>query len=317
VKTKGFPEELILLKITRNHILFLIFLVSIFGLSLKGQELEPRAYASAPVGLNAFAAGYAYSSGSVLFDPTLPFRDVTANINTVNVGYFQSINFFGRYSNVTATLPYLWGPIEGLVNEDFTRITRSGLASPRFRLAVNLFGAPALKLGDFVQYRQKTNIGFSFTMTTPLGQYDPNKLINLGTNRWAFKPEIGISHARNRWIFEFAFGAWFFSANDQFFGNVKREQDPVISTQGHIIYNLPKKMWVGFNANFFRGGRTQNDGIESTAPPLRNSRFGLTFSFPIYRRHSIRILYNDGMFTRLGTDFSQIAFIYQFVWLGL
>jgi hypothetical protein len=279
--------------------------------------MEPRAYASSPVGLSAIAAGYAYSSGSVLFDPTLPFRDVTANINGISFGYFQSLDLFGRYSNLTATLPYLWGPIQGLVNDEFTRITRSGLASPRFRLAVNLFGAPALKPREFFQTRQKTNLGLSITATTPLGQYDPSKLINLGTNRWAFKPEIGLSHSRGNWILEFAAGVWFFGSNGQFLGSTKAEQDAVISTQGHVIYNLPKSMWIGFNANFFRGGRVKYDGEYSAAPALRNSRLGATFSIPIHHRHSVKIFYNNGVFTRLGTDFSQWAIAYQFIWLGL
>jgi hypothetical protein len=118
-------------------------------------------------------------------------------------------------------------------------------------------------------------------------------------------------------MLEFAAGTWFFGSNDQFLGNLKREQDPVVSLQGHVIYNLPKRMWIGFDANFFKGGETRLDGEYTTAPDLRNSRLGATFSLPIHRRHSFRIIYSNGVITRLGTDFSNFAVTYQFVWLGL
>jgi hypothetical protein len=207
--------------------------------------------------------------------------------------------------------------MQGLVEGEFTSITRSGLADPRLRLAFNLFGAPALKPKEFAGYRQKTNLGVSFTISAPLGQYDPAKLINVGANRWAFKPELGVSHMAGRWLIEGAAGVWFTGDNSQFLGTSTREQSRVLSLQGHVIYNLPNRMWLGFDANFFKGGRIKLDGEETETPELRNSRFGATFSFPIYRRHSFKVLYDNGVITRLGSDFWKIAVAYQFVWLGL
>jgi len=282
-----------------------------------GQELEPRAYASAPVGMHAFVAAVSRSRGSVIFDPTLPIEDVTASINVTTAGYFQSIDLFGRYSNIGLSVPYVWGSMKGLYEQEFTQITRSGLGDPRLRLAVNLYGAPALKPRDFAGYRQKTNLGLSFTLSAPLGQYDPEKLINTGSNRWAFKPELGVSHVQGRWLFEAAGGVWISGANSKFLGESKREQAPVLSFQGHVIYNLPKRTWVGFDATFFEGGKTSINGQESKTRSLRNARYGITFSFPIYRRHSFKVLFQDGVVTRLGSDFWRLAVAYQFVWLGL
>jgi len=301
----------------RLRLLGAIFpLLAIFA-SLMGQELEPRAYASAPVGFKVLLGVYTRSNGSVVMDPTLPVEDVTAGVNGAALGYFQSFGFLGRFANFGLTVPYAWGAMQGLLEGEFARITRSGLGDPRLRFAVNLIGAPALKPVDFARYRQKTNLGLSLSLAAPWGQYDPNKLINLGTNRWAFKPELGLSHREGRWLLEASGGVWFFGANDQFLGTARREQSPVLSMQGHVIYDLPKKMWIGFNGNFFSGGKTKVDGQETLTPSLRNSRFGVTFSFPIYRRHSFKISYDNGVITRLGTDFSRISVGYQFVWLGL
>jgi len=250
-------------------------------------------------------------------DPTLPAENVSAGVNVTALGYFQSLDFFGRLANIGLTVPYAWGSMEGLWSGEFTQITRSGLGDPRLRFAFNLVGAPALKPADFAGYRQKTNLGISFSLSAPLGQYDPEKLINLGTNRWAFKPELGLSHVTGRWLLEAAGGVWLLGANDQFLGTLKREQSPVLSLQGHVTYNLPRRMWVGFDANFFSGGGSRTDGVQSSSPSLRNSRFGVTFSLPIHRRHSFKISYDNGVITRLGTDFSRLSVGYQFVWLGL
>jgi hypothetical protein len=287
------------------------------GAFVMGQELEPRAYASAPVGLHAVLGVYSRSDGSVLMDPTLPVEDVTAGVNATAFGYYQSFDFFGRLANIGLTVPYAWGSMEGLLEDEFTRITRSGLGDPRLRFAFNLAGAPALKPVDFARYRQRTNLGLSFSLAAPLGQYDPDKLINLGTNRWAFKPELGLSHRAGRWLLEAAGGVWLLGANDQFLGTLRREQSPIISLQGHVTYNLPRGMWVGFDANFFTGGGTRTDGVKSISPSLRNSRFGVTFSFPIHRRHSFKFSYDNGVITRLGSDFSRLSVGYQFVWMGL
>ena len=290
--------------------------VSMMTGAVRAQELEPRAYASSPTGMSAFLWVYGRSSGSVLFDPTLPLEDVTATINSTGVGFFKSFGFLGRMANASVFVPYTWGSIQGLLAGEFARGTRSGLPDSRFRLTMNLAGAPALRPSEFAGYRQKTNFGVGFTLTAPTGQYDSATLINLGTNRWAFKPEFGLSHARRRWLLELAGGIWLFGSNDNFLSGSVRKQDPIGSLQGHVTYRLPRRMWVGFNANFFKGGQAEVDG-EEAGLALNNSRFGATFSIPLQRRHSIKLSYSDGVLTRAGGDFSTFAVAYQFVWLGL
>jgi hypothetical protein len=280
--------------------------------SLCAQDLEPRVYSVAPVGVNAAVLGYSYSVGDVPLDPTLPIEDVTATINGGSLGYFRAIDFFGRSANVGFVAPYLWGPIQGTAFGEFDRIRRSGLRDPRFRFGVNLRGAPAMNMKEFSQYRQKTNIGFSAIVVPPLGQYDPNRLINLGSNRWSFKPEIGISRAMGRWNLDFYAGAWLFTANNNFQG-MQRTQKPIGSTQFHISYNVTPRLWAAFDVNFFAGGRSSVDGV-AKLDLQRNSRVGGTVSIPVHGRHSIRLAVNTGAVTSIGADFTTLAFGYQFIW---
>ncbi|MGH7310942.1 MAG: hypothetical protein ACREK6_19865, partial [Candidatus Rokuibacteriota bacterium] len=40
-----------------------------------GQDLEPRAYANTPIGMNFVLLGYAYSEGGVTTDPSIPLTN--------------------------------------------------------------------------------------------------------------------------------------------------------------------------------------------------------------------------------------------------
>ncbi len=107
---------------------------------------------------------------------------------------YHALNFFGRSANIPVSLPYAVGTFSGDVMEDDHRsIYRSGLPDLSFRLSVNLLGGRAMDVPQFVKWKQKKILGASLKVVAPTGQYDPQKLINWGINRWAFKPEVGYS----------------------------------------------------------------------------------------------------------------------------
>ena len=66
-------------------------------------------------------------------------------------------------------------------------------------VSANLYGAPALTLQDFARYQQDTIVGATLFVTAPSGPVRPDRLINIGTNRWSFKPEVGVSKAIGPW----------------------------------------------------------------------------------------------------------------------
>lgn len=276
------------------------------------QELEPRAYSVSPVGVNFLVAGIARSSGDLSFDPTVPIEDANATLKAAVLGYARSLDVFGRSASVAVAVPYIWGPLEGRVLGEFQSIRRSGLGDPTVRFAINLWGAPALRTPEFVKYRQKTAIWASIVLLAPLGQYDSNKLINIGSNRWAAKPELGISRRVGRWYFDIYSGVWIIGTNSNYQGRV-RTQDPIGSGQFHLSYNLKPRMWAAFDANFYFGGRTYVDGL-ANANLQRNSRLGGTFAFPIDRHNSLKVSVSTGAVTTVGAAFTTIAIAYQHLW---
>ena len=283
--------------------------------SVRAQSLEPRAYSNTPVGMNFLMLGYAYQQGDVLLDPSLPLKDVNAKIHSSVLAYVRSLDVWGKSGKVDVIVPYAWLSGSGKVGGDERDRNVSGFADPALRFSVNLYGAPALSFKEFKDYRQDTIFGVSLLVTMPLGQYDSTKLVNIGTNRWSFKPEVGISQALGRWTLEAVAGATFYTKNDDFFGGKTREQDPIYSLQGHLIYNFPRGIWAALNATYYTGGRTSVDGVKGE-DLQRNWRLGATLALPVTLHHSIKLYASTGVYTRTGGDFDLIGIAWQYRWGG-
>jgi hypothetical protein len=282
---------------------------------LNAQELNPAAYTPAPVGVNVVTLASSHNRGDLAFDPSGPIDEANAEITGSSLAYIRTLNLAGRAANAAIIVPYLVGDLEGLYLGEPAAAHRSGLGDTALRLTVNLFGARAMKPQEFRGYRPRTLIGATLMITAPTGQYDPAKLINIGTNRWGFKPEFGFVHVMGRWAVDAYVGGWFFTDNTNFAGGMTRAQDPILSTQAHLRYGFSRKVWGAVDGNFWWGGRTEFDGVPND-DIQQNSRIGLTFAFRPSARHSVRIAASRGAFTRIGGDFDSIGVSYSYTWLG-
>jgi hypothetical protein len=281
------------------------------------QDLDPRAYVRIPVNVTVVIAGFGYSHGGIVTDATLPLEDLQAKIGSPSLGVVHSFSLFHRTAQVSAALPYAWGEASALVAGDQQSTTRSGLGDMRLRFSWLLIGAPAATLGEVAKASRKTILGASLSILTPTGQYFPEKLINLGTSRWAFKPELALSQPLGkRWLIDFYSGIWFFTRNDSFYpGSSVRTQDPLGSFQGHISYNIQPLVWVAFDCTFYTGGRSSIDGVEMD-DRQSNSRIGATLVLPVKKRHSIKFAFSTGAIIRSGADFTSISVGWQTTFLG-
>jgi hypothetical protein len=275
------------------------------------QEIDPRAYSPSPTGATFFALAYTRSTGAILTDPSLPVDDVEAEINAGAAGVGHTFGLFGRLASAAVALPYVRGHFTGTLEGEPAEATRSGTGDLRIRLSTNLVGNPALSLKEFAQRKPSTIVGASLVISAPTGQYDPDRLINVGTNRWAFKPEIGVFHPIGNWLLEGSIGVWLFGDNDNYFGGRFREQDPLASMQAHVSYTFRPRLWVALNGTFYDGGRTTVDGVAG-ANRQSNSRAGLTLSLPVGRRQSVRLNWSKGATARIGSDFTNYGVAWQY-----
>jgi hypothetical protein len=219
------------------------------------------------------------------------------------------------YGKLTAVFPYAWGNWKGEVDGVPAATSRTGFADPLFKVALNFLGARAVGLKDFAGYREGTVLGSSLTISAPLGQYDPTKLINLGTNRWAFRPRVGISRRIGRWTLEALADAWFYTENREAFGGTIVSQSPMGAVHGNIIYAFSRGYWVGFSGGVAGGGETAVNGVKKDNSQT-NSRFGLTLAIPLNKRQGLRISYLNSIRSLIGADFDLFSISYQYRWGG-
>ena len=279
------------------------------------QELEPALYQDAPIRLNVAIASYTYSSGNVLTDASLPIAEGKANLHILALGYLRTFGLFGHSAKIDFGLPITAGHFQGNVAGAFRTRDITGLADPRVRFQFNLMGGPALELADYARYRQRTILGVSVQVAVPLGQYDPARVINLGANRWSFRPELGLSQNWRRWYFELAGGSWFFTPNDEFNGSSHLTQDPVPFIKGNVIYTFRRGLWLSVSYGFASGGETQVDGVARNDFQT-NNRIGTTLALPLGRGSSLKLIYNNGLLTRVGGDFDSYGVAYSYSWGG-
>jgi hypothetical protein len=281
--------------------------------ALAAQQLEPRAYSPAPVGMNFVLFPYVYSTGSVVTDPSLPIANVDAKINIVAPLYVRTLSFFGRAASAALVFPYVWGSVSGDVMEERREVTRSGQGDMLLRFVTNLIGDPAVTRQEFAHAKPRTTLGASLVVSMPTGQYDGTKLINIGANRWAFKPEIGLSQPVGNWVFDVYAGVWFFTTNDNFFGGVTRSQQPIVSLQAHVSYNFRPGFWLAVDGTWYSGGQTTVAGLLKD-DRQDNARVGLTLAVPLTRTQSLKAVWTRGATTRIGQDFTTYSLAYQIRW---
>jgi hypothetical protein len=279
----------------------------------QAQELEPRAYSPSPTGVNFVVTAFGRSTGSVLTDPSLPVENVTARLNAGAIGYGHTFGLLGRSASAALVMPYVWGDMSGSVGGQDRAITRSGLADVKLRLAVNLIGGPALSPREFAQRTPATTLGVSLSISAPTGQYDPDKLINIGTNRWAFKPEIGLSKPLGKWFLEAYTGVTLFTDNHDFYGGQLRQQDPIWSLQAHACYTFRPRLWLAANATFYEGGESVLNGVGKN-DRVSNSRAGFTMSLPVGKLQSLKLSWSRGATTRIGSSFTSWGIGWQATW---
>jgi hypothetical protein len=288
-----------------------------------GQGLSPRAYVITPIHSNAVTLTYTLQDGGVVFDQIVPTPDSRGTISTSILTCFHTLSFFGRSANLNASIPYTFGDFRGTVSGVKREITRSGLAPAVIRFSVNLKGGPAMTVEEFARWEQKTVIGASLTVTTATGQYDPARLINIGANRWAFKPEIGISRRWGHWIVDGYGAVWFFTANRAYFLNAPgttgsniQTQQPMGAVEVHLSYDVKPRLWVSLDGNYWHGGETSLNGVPAPTTVQANSRLGATAAIPIGSHQSLKFSYSGGTYVRFGGDFRELSVAWQYSWLG-
>lgn len=300
---------------TIKYNLYILVLIA-FGISLKSsnaQELSPRANWPAPKGTKVAFVGYQYSFGDVLTDPSLPIIGLDSKIHVGFLGYLQTFSLFNRTTNLIIELPYTSATTTGIIldpaGETLGERDMAGIADIGVTFGMNLIGAPSMDIKEFQELRNNPRqiLGVSLKILIPTGAYEEDKLINIGTNRWAFKPKLGyMIPLTKKWLVELDLGMWVFGRNDEFLGET-RKQNPIFASEFHLVRRFTPGFWAAIDVNYFRGGRTnlQDQDLQ------RNSKIGCTIAYPFAGRHSLKGGFSMGVVTESGDNFKVFMLSYN------
>jgi Putative MetA-pathway of phenol degradation len=297
-----------------------LLFVALLSTSLRGQELAPRAYLITPTGSNAITLSSSIFSGDLNLPGELPLQDASGIFTVQTVTYYRSFSLLGHSANVAVGLPYGIGNFEGtLESGNVHQAYRSGLLDTGVRFAFNLRGGPAMPLSKFMKWKQGMLLGVSLRVVPPTGQYIPGRLINWSINRWGFKPEFGYSQRWGKWILDGSGGVWLFTANPQAFAVSEPKYQtlsPILSLEGHLSYDVRRRLWFSLDGNFWTGGTATVNGISNPQTKQTSARIGGTASLPLNQRQSLKLSYSHGAYVRFGGDYQNVTVAWQYAWIS-
>lgn len=294
------------------------FLVLSLAYPCFSQELEPRRWSHLPIGKNFVGAGYAYTEADIFFDPVLRIENAEMEMHTWAIRYIRTFELFEKSARIGFVQGFQEGRWTGLLDGVPRSTKRSGLSDSLLRFAINLYGAPPLEDKEFAAYRAKvhveTIVGTALVVQLPTGDYMEDKLINLGTNRFTFRPQLGVVHNRGKWSMELTGSAWIYTDNDEFVNVNRLENDPLYTIQAHLTYTFRPGFWAAAGFGYGYDGESILNGVE------RNDRKGnlvwaLSVGHPITRWLGVKFAY-IGTRTQesVGQDTDSIALSFSVFW---
>ena len=281
-------------------------------------DIEPRRWGHMPIGANFLSIGFAHSDGTIYLDPVLRIENVKMELDTWLAKYVHGFRLFGKSSRFDLTQGYQEGHWDGTVDGAPRSIQRHGPSDSYVRFAMNLYGAPPLKGKEFAAYRRgvkrETIVGAGVVVQLPTGDYREDKLINLGSNRFTVRPQIGVTHTVGKWTGELTGEVYFYTVNDEFFNGNTLEQSPLLTGQTHLIYTFQPGLWVSGSAGYAAGGASTVNG--KTKDDRRNATaWAVSLGVPLSRHWSAKSSYlNSRAENRIGQDTDTLTFGLAYNW---
>lgn len=239
----------------------------------RAQGDGPRVFLLSPTGLNVISVTWMELSSNYNFaqDILIPNADVDSDVEAFS--YVRFFNVGGRFAQIWLT-PIFGGvggtasfqPLPGLPPSGTFDLERTrGWADPYVAFRIGLVGAPALALPEFVKHKPGFQMYALVGANIPVGDYESDRLVNLGTNRWAIRAGLPMvqpwGNPAKPTVLEVTPSVYFYTANDEPQGPAEeRTQDPLFVVESHLTHNLTSKFWVGGDLRYQVGGETTTDG---------------------------------------------------------
>jgi hypothetical protein len=299
-----------------TRLLFACLALTVFHASHQAcaQFTDPHTYDNTPVGTNQLELSYAYVRANASVDTSLIVTGARFNLNQGIIDYTRYFGFLHRlmWAEVGVPVAKLDGSITGTNIQGST----TGAGDSSYQLAMLLKGGPALAVTQLEQYKPTTIVGASLTITAPTGSYDANKILNLGSDRWSFKPEIAVSHPfgpSQKWQFDTYANAYFYSDNTSYRGREILRQEPLPGLEGHISYSFNDHLWASLDTRYSFRGTTFLDGVNQDNAQ-KNFIVGSEISISVNSRNSLVLEFAKVPVHHNGPALAGFSVKYDYTW---
>ena len=301
------------------------------------QDDGARSYWKGRAGTNVMSFQYLnmnlQASDALQFDPShyiYPAADAEADIFVLS--YARHMTLFNRPSILSANL------VGGSVDVEFdTTLTppeflppgvvpgtsfsqsASGYADPSVQLDVNLFGTPPINaIFDYLNYEPTWTLDAAFMLGVPLGQYDNDKVVNLGLNRFygrfafPFKYHFRVFTAGYMSSVEVIPSVWIFTENDDFLGQ-NLQNDPMWQLEAHWTHDFTRHFYGSIDLLYRNGFQSEINDVK-LGSDLEIGNLGFTLNFQVTDNVTVRTSFSSNIFGDSDIDTSMIRLQFVYAW---
>ena len=278
------------------------------------QFANPRAYDNTPVGTNQLELRYEYVHANASIDSALIVPGANLRLDQGTIDYTRYLGLLHRLMWVEATLPVagLSGSITGINIQSST----IGAGDSSYQLAMLLKGGPALTVAQFESYKPTTSLGVSLSITAPTGLYHSDKILNLGSQRWSFKPELALTHPfgpEQKWEFDAYANISFYTDNASYRAGQILGQQPLPGLEGHISYSFNDSIWVSLDTRYSFHGTTLLNGVTQNNAQ-QNFILGSEMNISLNPRNSLVFEFAKALVHDNGPALVGFSVKYDFTW---
>lgn len=282
--------------------------------ALHAQFTDPRTYTVAPVGINQLELDYAHAHSDASVDTALEVVGAHFVLNEGTLSYTRNFSLLGHLAWVKPSVPF--ASVSGSVSGTNISGSRTGVGDSSLEFAALLKGGEALSAAEFATYTPTTTVGVSVTVSVPTGEYDADKLLNLGSHRWSFKPEFAVSvpfGPEKRWVVDGYINAYFFTDNTEYRGVEILRQEPLPGIEGHISYSFTSSLWASLDLRYSFRGDTVVDGLDQNNAQ-ENLTAGAEASWSPNSHNSLDLVFAKAVVHRNTPAYTGVALKYVYSW---
>jgi hypothetical protein len=281
----------------------LLLIVSMIVPGPASADNDAMDYVAAPPGTKLAIFYYRHISANKLYSDGSKISD-DANLSA-NIGILRGV-YYTKLGPLTIDpqflLPFGQQDLDGAAFGN-SEISAQGLADLILTATIWFIDDP----------KSKTWLGFTPFIFIPIGDYDEDRALNLGENRWSFKPEFGFAKGFDKWHIDLTAALQFYGDNDDFMGNSTLEQDPLLTLEGHLTYKFTATFNATLDYFYHMDGETTVAGVDRN-DEKDDHILGASFTWWLTPQYQLLLQYQRAVEVENGlkTDTVGMRFLHAF-----